>query len=114
MNVDQQQLERLCASFRMRLPLSQIEPLSTPSVLGITKYPLRLAVEHHDDPEVVKLLISRDPGALISVVCGKGIISHFRNMSAENRFSNHAEIKDLLIDCRIAYRQHRFPRRHHL
>ena len=55
-------------------------------------------------------MISRDPEALYSVVGGKAIWEWFPCLSAKNRSSNYDEVNNLLRDCCVAFKQHRFPR----
>ena len=47
------------------------------------------------------VLISRDPPVFLSRVRGE---------PAENRFSNHNEVYNLLVDCYLAFKERRFPR----
>ena len=86
----------------------------TSSVLRVAdadgKRALNWAIEHHNDPKVIKLVVSRYPPALGSVVGGEGIVWYFRDLPAENRFSNYDEVFNLLLDCYVPYKQHRFPR----
>ena len=114
MDTEQQQLMKLVGAFWNQAPLAQVDPLATPSVLLIAdaegKPPLWLALEHHNDPKVIKLVIRRLPEALLSVVYDRCIIRCYKNLPAKNRISNHGKIGRLLVDCINAYRQHRFPR----
>ena len=110
------QQQQLLAEFLInnRAPLALIEPLATPSVLCIAdvdgKRALHWALEHHDDPEVIKLVISRLPPALVTVVGDVRIWEFFKDLPAENRSSNDVEIHGLLVYSYVAYKQHRFPR----
>jgi len=108
------QHKTLLTAFRDKGALAQIDPLATPNVLRIAdadgKRALCWALEHHNDPEVIMLVISRDPEALVSVVGGVRVWEWFNSMSAENRFSNHADIHRLLAHSYNSYREHRFPR----
>ena len=61
-------------------------------------------------PKVIKLVISRHPPGLESVVGGKSIGQSFQDLPAENRSSNFAEVHNLLVDCSAAFKQHLFPR----
>ena len=101
-----QQLETLITN---RAPLALIDPLATPDFLRIAdaddKTPLWLAIEHHGDEEVIKLLISRHPPALVAVVGGEDIWEWFQSlMPAENRFSDYTSwdaFKELRFLCLI-------------
>ena len=88
--------------------------MATPSVLRIKdadgERSLHWALEHHDDPEVIKLVISRLPPALVTVVGDVRIWEFFKDLPAENRSSNDVEIHGLLVYSYVAYKQHRFPR----
>ena len=114
MDANQQHLETLITAFRDNASVSHVAPLATPSVLCITdadgKRALNWALKLQDDPKVIKLLISFDPQALVSVVCGVCVWVWFNSMPAENRFGNHNEVYRLLCDCYNAFKQHRFPR----
>jgi len=115
MDTEQQQLDTLITAFRDKAPPAPIEPLATPSVLRIAdsddKRALHWALELHEDPEVMELLVSSDPTALLAVLGGKAIWSWFENyLHAENRFSNHDEILDLLSECYYDFKEHRFSR----
>ena len=91
------------SAININVPLS----LATPSVLRLVdangKPPLWQALEHHDDIEVIQLLISRHPEALVSVVGGLCIVHFFDGLPAENCLSNHDEIIDLMWGCYIAF-----------
>jgi len=111
------QQQRQLAEFLIsnRAPLALIEPLATPSALRIKdadgKPPLWLALEHHNDPAVIALIICRHPSALVSVVGGEVIWLWFmRLLPADNRFSNHDDILDLLVCSYNAFKRRRFPR----
>jgi len=108
----QHQLAEFLISYRA--PLALIEPLATPSVLCIAdadgKRALHWAVKHHNDPEVIALVISRHPPALVAVVGGEHVVTFFRDLPVENRFSNHDEVGQLLCDCYHAFKEHHFPR----
>jgi len=87
--------------------------LVTPSLLRIGDAdgypPLFLALKHHNDPRVIKLLISRNPETLVSLIGVEYVMSFFHHLPAENRFSNHAEISTLPRDCYMTHKLHRFP-----
>jgi len=112
MDADQQHLETLITAFRDKGAPALIEPLATPSVLRIAdadgKRVLHWAVELQDDPEVVKLVISRDPEVVVSLVGDERVWQWFDSQPAEN-FSSHDEIYNLLFDCYVAFVLHRFP-----
>jgi len=78
----QRQHHKLITAFRVEGGMSQVKPLATPSVLRVAdadgKRALHWALEHHYNPKVIKLVISRDPEALYSVVGGKVIGSGSR------------------------------------
>ena len=110
MDTEQQQLAEL---FVNRAPLALIEPLATPGVPLIAdadgKPPLWLAIELHDDPKVIKLLIRRFPPALDSVDGVGRVWTYFESLPVEGRFSNYGEVGQLLLDCYNAFKLHRFP-----
>ena len=104
----EQQLENLLTAFCDNASLSQIDLLATESLLRDGKRALPWALEHHNDPEVIKLLIRRHPLVLASVMRGEPVWEWFDSVPPEDRFSNHDEIYDLLLDCDIALKDHRF------
>jgi len=114
MDADQQHLDTLITAFRDNASVAHVAPLATPSVLRIAdadgKRALNWALELQDDPKVIKLVISCDPQALVSVVCGVRVWVWYNGMPVENRFGNHNEVYRLLCDCYNAFKQHRFPR----
>jgi len=94
--MDTEQLhKKLLAVLGIMGALAQIKPLATPSVLRIKdadgKRALHCALEHHNDPKVIKQLINRNPVKLVS-----GVVDFFRNLPAESSFSNYGEVFTLL------------------
>ena len=70
-------------------------------------------MQHHNDRKVIKLLISRHPPALVSVLKDKNARLLFlqKGLPAAKRFNNHnVEIFHLLSLSHKAFREHRFPR----
>jgi len=67
-------------------------------------------LERPNDVKFIKLPISSDPEALVSVVGGADIVAYFQNLPAENSFSNHDKVDSLLWDCWKAFMELRFPR----
>jgi len=112
MDTEQQQLETLIIVFRGKAPSAQIDPLATPSVLRTTdadgKRALHWALALQEDREVIKLVISLDPTALVSVVGSDGVYPFFRRLPIEKRFSNRDEVSRKLLYCYAAYKQHLF------
>jgi len=60
--------------------------------------PLWQAIEHHSEVEVIELLTSLWPGAIVAVANGESLGQRFQDLPAENRVSNYDEINDLLCD----------------
>jgi len=100
-------LTHLRSAIRGDQPYSKIEPYATPSLLRIAdaegKRALHWAIEHHNDPRVVKLVISRDPEALVSQYNDRGI-SHFML-----HHSNSPHCK-LIRSSWIQWKTHDYPR----
>ena len=124
MDTEKQQLEKLNSAIRTTMHLEQ-----TLRVLQFAELPLdedrtagdsgssarrqkkhAVVFVHHDDPNVIKLLIRRDPEALCLAVDGGSIVDSFRCLPSENHFCNRDEIFYLLADSYNEFREHRFPR----
>ena len=75
----QRQHHKLITAFRVEGGMSQVKPLATPSVLRVAdadgKRALHWALEHHYNPKVIKLVISRHLPALGSGQRGLGIVA---------------------------------------
>ena len=65
-------------------PLALIKPLVTERRVSTAdddgKFPLWRALEHHNDPKVIKWQISLYPPVLVSVVGGKTIFQWFHDL----------------------------------
>jgi len=114
MDTEQQKHKKLLTTLRIKGAPAQVDPLATPNVLIIAdadgNRPRWLALEHHYDLKVIKLVISRDPEALFSVVGADRVWQWFQRLPIKKRLCNHDEILNLLWDCYTAHKAHRFPR----
>ena len=88
--------------------LAQIKLLATPNLLNIadadSKPPLLVALEHHNDPVVTKLLISRHPQALGTYVGGMDIWTWFQTLPT-GFLHNRGRIGRVLLPSYEVYKE---------
>jgi len=77
---NQQQLSALRVAIAHDQPVATVQLLSIADADG--KSGLHWALERPNDIEVIKMLLSVCPAALISVVGGVNVVSYFRSLPA--------------------------------